>query len=250
MRPREWRHLIVARVCDVVRPWEHGTVVRATDFPTYYAYNFARAEGGDPGLDAEALAAAAEPGLEGLEHRRIEVEDLAAGERLAPGFEAMGWVVERLAFLERGLPPEEREPPAGAALEVGPFAASRPLRAAWQGESIWSDPPEFFAVEEAAAARVGTRSVVASVAGEPAAFSAFAVHGDTMEVELVFALPERRNGGLGAAVVTRALAAGAAEGASHALIEADDNGDSKRLYERLGFRTTWVRYIFTRKPTR
>ena len=60
--------------------------------------------------------------------------------------------------------------------------------------------------------------------------------------------PERRNGGLGGALVSRALEEGAAEGARHALIEADDDGDSKRLYERLGFRTAWTRYSFTRKP--
>src|SRR4051794_4256186 len=163
MRAVEWRHMIAERVCDVVRPWEHGAVVRATDFPTYYQFNFARLEGGDPGLDAEALAAGVEPAFEGLEHRRIDVEDCATGERLAPGFAAMGWVVERLAFLERALPAEERDAPAGATVEVGGFEISRPLRRAWQGESIWSDPPEFFEVEEAAAARIGTRSVVASV---------------------------------------------------------------------------------------
>jgi GNAT superfamily N-acetyltransferase len=122
------------------------------------------------------------------------------------------------------------------------------LRHAWRGESSWGDPPDFFAIEEAAAARVGTRSVVGSLGGEPVGFSAFAAHGDTMEVELVFCLPEGRNGGLGGALVSRALEEGAAEGARHALIEADDDGDSKRLYERLGFRTVWTRYSFTRKP--
>jgi GNAT superfamily N-acetyltransferase len=248
MRAVAWRQLIAERVCDVVRPWEYGTVVRSSDFPSYYQYNLVQVEGGVSGLEADALAAAAEPAFEGLDHRRIEVVDVAAGERLAPGFEAMGWVAERLAFLERELPAGERAAPAGTELEVGSFEASRPLRLAWRGESIWDDPPEFIEVEEAAAARVGTRSVVAWSDGKPSAFSAFVVHGDTMEVELAFALPERRNGGLGAAVISRALAVAAAEGAHHALIEADDDGDSKRLYERLGFCTTWVRYVFTRKP--
>ena len=82
--------------------------------------------------------------------------------------------------------------------------------------------------------------------GEPAGFAAFSVHGDAVEVELVFCLPERRNGGLGGALVATALEAAHAEGARHALIEADDDGDSKRLYERLGFRTVWVRHSFTR----
>ena len=48
--------------------------------------------------------------------------------------------------------------------------------------------------------------------------------------------------------MARALAETHAGGARHALIEADDVGDSKRLYERLGFRTVWVRHVFTRVP--
>ena len=243
-----WRRRLATLVCDEIRPWEHGTVVRSSDLPSYYHYNLILVEGPDPGLDAEALSAAADRELAGLAHRRVELEDLAAGERVRAGFEALGWVVERLAFLERDLPAPTHESPPGASLEVGPFEASRPLRLAWQGESIWGDPPDFVVVEETAAARVGARSVVGWTGGEPAGFSAFSVHGDTMEVELVFCLPERRNGGLGGALVSRALAAGAEEGARHALIEADDDGDSKRLYERLGFRTVWTRYVFTRRP--
>ena len=50
------------------------------------------------------------------------------------------------------------------------------------------------------------------------------------------------------ALVATALETAHAEGARHALIEADDDGDAKRLYERLGFRTVWVRHSFTRKP--
>jgi len=248
MRAMRWRSQVAARVADDMHPWEHGTVVRANDFPTYYHYNFVRVEGPDPGVEAAELAAVADREQAGLRHRRIEVEDVAAGERLREHFAAMGWVVERLAYLERELPAPERPAPADSAIELDTFAATRPLRAAWQGESQWEDGPEFFAVEEAAAARVGTRSAIGYSGGAPAGFAAYAVHGDTMEVELVFCLPERRNAGLGGALVSRALAAGSAGGARHALIEADDHGDSKRLYERLGFRTTWTRYSFTRRP--
>ena len=70
-----WRHGYHAAVCNRVEPWAHGTVARADDVPTYYEYNLARVEGRDPGLEAEALAAAAEPALADLGHRRIEVED-------------------------------------------------------------------------------------------------------------------------------------------------------------------------------
>ena len=242
-----WRHAYHALVCSRIEPWAHGTVVRAPDVPTYYDYNLARAEDGDPGLDAEALAAAAEPALAGLGHRRIEVEDTEGGARLLPGLAAMGWVIERLAFLGRELPgPVFEQTRSHAELRVEGFDASRPLRAAWQGESIWGDPPEFSLIEERVAARRGTRAVVGYLDGEPAGFAAFSVHGDTSEVEMVFCLPERRNGGLGGALVATALETAHAEGARHALIEADDDGDSKRLYERLGFRTGWVRHSFTR----
>jgi len=235
-------------VCSRIEPWPHGTIARAPDVPTYYDYNLARAEHGDPDVDAEALAAAAEPFLADLEHRRIEVEDEAAGDRVAPGFEAMGWLAERLAFLHRELPASPPGGVHGAELRVEPFEASRPLRRAWQGESIWGDPPAFTLIEETVAARRGTRAVVGSLDGEPIGFSAFSVHGDAVEVELVFCLPERRNGGLGGALVAMALATAHAEGARHALIEADDEGEAKRLYERLGFRTVWVRHSFTRRP--
>jgi ribosomal protein S18 acetylase RimI-like enzyme len=66
----------------------------------------------------------------------------------------------------------------------------------------------------------------------------------------VFCLPERRNGGLGGDLVAHALAEAHAAGARYALIEADDEGAAKRLYERLGFRTVWVRHSFTRQPER
>ena len=246
-----WRHGYHAAVCDRVEPWVHGTVVRADDVPTYYEYNLARVEGGPDrisGLDAAALAAAAEPALVDLGHRRIEVEDTEAAARLAPGFAALGWVVERLAFLHRELPGPLPGGAHGAALTVEPFEATRGLRAAWQGESIWGEEAGFGRVEEQVAARRGTRAVIGAHEGVASGFAAFSAHGDTTEVELVFCRPERRNGGLGGALVCRALEEAHAGGARHALIEADDTGDAKRLYERLGFRTVWVRHVFTRKP--
>jgi len=242
-----WRRACHARVCDRVEPWAHGTVVRITELPTFYDYNLARVEGPDPGLSAEELAAAAEPALAGLGHRRIELEDSEAGLGVAGGFARMGWVTERLAYLFREIPP----PPAPeigspADLSIVDFEATRPLRVAWQTESIWGDTPEFALVEEEVARRRGTRAAIARVAGEPVGFAAFSVIGEAVEVELVFVLPERRDGGLGGALVARALAAAAAEGAREAFIEADDVGAAKRLYERLGFRTVWQRSSFTK----
>ena len=79
-----WRHGYHAAVCSRIEPWAHGTIARAPDVPSYYDYNLARVEGArthPASPTAEALAAAAEPCLAGLDHRRIEVEDEAAGAR-------------------------------------------------------------------------------------------------------------------------------------------------------------------------
>ena len=243
-----WRHGYHAAVATRLLPWAHGTVVRADDVPGYYEYNLARVEGRDPRLDAAALAAAAEPALADLGHRRIEVEDTAAAARLAPGFAELGWVVERLAFLHRELPAAPPGGTHGAELRTEGFEATRGLREVWQGDSIWGDEGDFALVEEQVAGRRGTRAAVGYLEGAPAGFAGFSAQGDTVEIETVFCLPERRNGGLGGALVARALEEGHAAGARHALIEADDDGNSKRLYERLGFRTVWVRHVFTRVP--
>jgi GNAT superfamily N-acetyltransferase len=241
-----WRHGSHARVCDRLERWEHGTVVRATDLPTYYDYNLARVEGPDPRLGAGELAAAAEPALAGLGHRRVEVDDEAAGTRLRDGFARMGWTTERFAFLQRELPGPPVAVPSGTELRVEGFEASRSLRTAWQTESIWNETPEFAFVEEAVGRRRGTRATVGYSGGEPIGFAAFSATGNAVEVELVFCLPERRNGGLGGALVAHALAVAEAGGAREAFIETDDDGASKRLYERLGFRTVWRRHSFTK----
>ena len=121
---------------------------------------------------------------------------------------------------------------------------------AWQGETPFEEQESFAFLEETAAARRGARAVVGYVDGEPAGFAAYSAAAGTVEVELVFCLPERRGGGLGGALVARALADAIAAGATEQFIEADDDGDSKRLYERLGFRTVWRRHVFTRAPMR
>ena len=38
-------------------------------------------------------------------------------------------------------------------------------------------------------------------------------------------------------------------GASETFIVADDEGDPKRLYQRLGFRPVWIQHEFTRRPS-
>ena len=57
--------------------------------------------------------------------------------------------------------------------------------------------------------------------------------------------PALRGRGTGGALVAAAARAG---GASETFIVADDEGDPKRLYLRLGFRPVWIQHEFTRRP--
>ena len=100
-----WRHRSHGLVCDVVEPWEHGTAVRCTAHPGFWDYNSLRLEGPDPGASADDLAAIADRVQDGLRHRRIEIEDEAAGVRLRPGFDRLGWRTTRLVWLGRAASP-------------------------------------------------------------------------------------------------------------------------------------------------
>jgi GNAT superfamily N-acetyltransferase len=231
-------------VCDVIEPWEHGTAVHCTDHPGFWDYNCLRLEGPDPGVSAEALAAVAERLQEGLRHRRLDIEDEAAGARLRPGFERLGWHVTRLIWLALS------EPPPGPDFEEVPFSATRPLRLDWaRADQLAAGEAEFERqadAEEDVAARRGVRALIArDDAGGPAGYVTFLSDGDTAEVEQAYVTPALRGRRTGGGLVAAAARAG---GASETFIIADDEGDPKRLYQRLGFRPVWIQYEATRRP--
>jgi hypothetical protein len=90
-RARAWRHSMHAAVCDVLEPWAHGTVARATRYESYWDLNVVRVEDDDPAMTVEELIAFSDDALAGLAHRRIDVEHIGAGERVRADFEARGW---------------------------------------------------------------------------------------------------------------------------------------------------------------
>ena len=236
-----WRRSDHARICDVVEPHEYGTSVQCTFMPTFWFFNSLRVEGPDTGVSADGLVHAADVVQGHLAHRLVEVEDEAAGRRLRPGFEALGWAAERLAWLEL-----EGVPAGAPELEEVPFPETRPLRLEWASGSLWDTDPEarerFSEHEDRTAELRGSRALLAP---GHIGFVSFRRDGDTAEIEQVFVTESQRGRGIGGALVTAAVhAAGAAE----TYIVADDNGDSKRLYERLGFRLVWIQHVFTRRP--
>jgi GNAT superfamily N-acetyltransferase len=236
-----WRHAEHARICDVIEPHEYGTSVQCTFMPTFWFFNSLRVEGPDTGVSADALVHAADVVQGHLAHRLVEVEDEAAGARLRPGFEALGWAAEALAWLRL-----EGQAPDGPQAREVPYPETRALRLEWAADSPWGVDLEtarrFSEHEDRAAELRGSRALLAPGG---AGFVSFRREGDTAEIEQVFVTESERGRGLGGALVTAAVHAA---GAPETYIVADNEGDSKRLYERLGFREVWIQHVFTRKP--
>jgi GNAT superfamily N-acetyltransferase len=236
-----WRRAEHARICDVIEPHEYGTSVQCTFMPTFWFFNSLRVEGPDTGASADALVHAADVLQGHLAHRLVEVEDEAAGARLRPGFEALGWAAEALAWLRL-----EGQAPDGPQAREVPYPETRALRLEWAADSPWGADLEtarrFSEHEDRTAELRGSRALLAP--GD-AGFVTFHREGDTAEIEQVFVTESQRGHGIGGALVTAAIRAA---GAPETLIVADAEGDSKRLYERLGFREVWVQHVFTRRP--
>jgi ribosomal protein S18 acetylase RimI-like enzyme len=243
-------------VCDVFRPWAHGTVVLATRYPSYYDYNVVRVED-EPPLSAGELAAYAEEALAALSHRRLDFDVLAAGEAARAELVALGWRATRLLWMRH-------EPAAAAAaaapaaaggrtrealvvrLEEVPYDAVLELRLTWHAEDFGATNAEELehyrtAGKEVAISR-GARVFALRERDRPIAFAQLERLGSAAEVSQVYVHPDHRGRGLGTALTRAAIdAAGDVE---DLWITADDDDRAKDLYARLGFRPAWTSMEF------
>jgi GNAT superfamily N-acetyltransferase len=242
-RARAWHHARHADICDVIRPWQHGTVVRATRYPSYYDFNLVRVEQ-DPQMDAAALAEIADEALEGLEHRRIDVEVMDCADRLLPDFGADGWRWLRMVLMRY-----EGSPAAvsSAPVEEVPYDAAHELRVLRHREDFPEEDARGYHEEaREVALRRGTRVLAHVAGGMPVAFAALERSGDGAEISSLYVRPERRGRGLGTALTRAAIRT--AGDVRDLWIGADDDGRPKELYARLGFRPAWSVLELTRLP--
>jgi predicted GNAT family acetyltransferase len=240
---RAWQHATQHAVCDVVEPWEHGAVVRATRYPTYFDYNAVRVEE-DPGMSAEALAAFADEALAGLSHRRMDIEVLDVGERLRPEFERMGWLTQRLVWMRH----EQAPPPAPEIqVEESSFDDVIDLREAWLREDFPDLQVGDHFVEAREVARIHDARVLAvRDSGVPVAYAQLERAGGSAEIAQVYVRADHRGRGLGTAVTRAAIeAAGDVE---DLWIVADDEARAKDIYARLGFTPVWRAVELLRLP--
>lgn len=230
-------------VCDVVEPWEHGTVMRATRYPSYYDYNVVWVEG-DPGLSADELIATADAGLAGLEHRRIDFDLVEAADPVRADLEAAGWEATRLLWmLHQGpLPPG----PTLAVEEVD-YDSVLELRHTWHSEDFPDvDSRSYLANAREISMTRAVQVIAAGEDGEPVGFAQLERADGAAEINQVYVRPEYRGSGRGTAMTRAAVEA--AGDVDDLWIVADDEGRPKELYARLGFRPAWTSIEFLRVP--
>jgi GNAT superfamily N-acetyltransferase len=220
----------------VIEPWEHGTVVRASRYPTYYDFNLVRVER-DPGMSASELIEFADVALAGLDHRRFDFEVIEAADPLRAEFEAAGWKTTRLLWMRH-----EAAPPPGPAIAVEevPYDAVDELRVTWHQEDFPEvNPASYHASAREVALTRGAQvlAVRDPGGGEPIAFAQLERDAGSAEITQVYVHPDHRGGGRGTAMTRAAIEA--ASDAEDLWIAADDEDRPKQLYARLGFIPIW-----------
>jgi GNAT superfamily N-acetyltransferase len=242
-RARAWLHAFQSVVCDVHEPWEHGTVVRASRYPTYWDFNVVRVED-DAELGMDELVSFADEALAGLEHRRIDFEVVGAADRLRAGFEAAGWKASRLVWMRHdGSTPPGR----GLRVERVPYDAVRELRRGWIVEDFPTfDPTTHLDEDREVAMKRGAELFAVLEDDAPVAFTQLERVGGGAEITDVYVHPDHRGTGLGTALTAAAIEA--AGEVDDLWIIADDEGRPKELYARLGFRPAWTTMDFLRPP--
>jgi len=242
-RAREWVHAAQAAVCDVIEPWEHGAVARATHYPTYWDYNVVRVED-DVAMTADEVERVADTLLDGLAHRRVGFEFAARGEPIREELERRGWKATRLVWmLHAGAPPAR----TGLDVEQVHYDTVRHLRLAWLNEDFPTiDVTDHLEEAKEVDVKRDPQVFAAFEDGRPIGFTEFARAGGSAEISSVFVDREHRGRGLGTAMTKAAI--GAAGEVDDLWIVADDEDRPKELYRRLGFRPVWKLVDLLRLP--
>ena len=251
-RALAFEYAITDRGATSLTPFRWGTVVLDGRFPDRFDSNYLRTAGALSGVSAEQLAAEADRILGGAwcEHRKVFIDDAEAGERLAPQFLELGWIVDREVVMVHGLEPD-REVDTSWVEELD-WRSIRPAievtirREPWGGteEAVRMLADHRATLRETANARWFAARVDGIVASHCELYS----DGRTAQIEDVATLDEYRGRGLARAVVTCAIREARVGGHDFVFLFADDDDWPKELYIKLGFQAVGVLHRFTRVP--
>jgi GNAT superfamily N-acetyltransferase len=220
-------------------PSPHGVGLLDPELPDVWSRNFMLANPGLEHASAANLAAEADRmlGEIGARHRKVEVFDADAGDRLEPGFRDLGWNAECDVIM---VARRDADRPVDTSI-VDEVTVDDLLPAWTEG---WLSDPDVLGrdvVRQLVESRrrlggvVGTRFFAARVDGEVASYCELYSDGSTAQIENVLTLERFRNRGLARATVSRALEEAQHVGHNLIFLIADRGDWPRKLYEKLGF---------------
>jgi ribosomal protein S18 acetylase RimI-like enzyme len=231
-------------------PFAYGTARFDERVPRRWDSNFLLVEQLTDDVTAADLAEEAEriQGGAGLQHRKLEVRDEAAGGRLEPAFRALGWTVNRHVLMALHRNPDRRADSVVA--EEVELEALRGPRTEQLRSYEWAEDADVLAqLHEAKrlfTAQVETRFFAVLEEGRPVSWTDLYLAGETAQIEDVGTLEAYRGRGYARAVVLRAAQEARTAGADLVFLVADDEDWPKELYRKLGFDELGRVYEFLR----
>ena len=234
------------RTAEEIRPFQWGRALINRRLNLVHDANYLLADQVDGATTDELIDAAERMQAElGLEHRRINVDDQAAADRMANQFEARGYLPERFVIMAhlRG-----HEPPIdqGSVVEAD-WPQIRSARSIARRLEPWATPAlveQLLEYHERHAQLVPTRYFAALADGRVVSSCELRAEGTVAQIETVETLPEFRQRGLARAVVSTAL--DAARGHDLIFLVADKNDWPQQLYRKLGFEDVGLETRFLR----
>lgn len=236
------------RCATSITSFDGGVLLCRPELPLVWALNFARLHRGARPTDAAELAALVRslPWPDLVPHRKVVVNDEAAGRRLAAGFRGLGWEVERLLFMELAGPAPTIEQGASVR-EVSPEERAVALvdYLPQVGDKYAPDVlDQLIASRGVVEDAVEARRFGAFVDGKLASLCELYLEDGTAQIENVTTATPYRRRGLSKAVVTSAIAEARAAGGDFLFLIADADDWPKEMYARLGFEPIGVTYEF------
>lgn len=238
-----------ARLSAEVGTWRWGTSYLHPPLPKVWDLNLLRIDGDAPEATAEAVAGAAEEVMGGVAaYRRVWVPDGSTGERLAPGFEDLGWETDVHVVMVHRRPPN-RIVDTSEVEEVGdlawPARVEQLCSYEWHEDDVIDQLRRLYdmTVKAASMRDFGIRRD-----GKAISFAMLLSDGRTGQIEDVATLEPYRAQGLSWAVMSRVIAE------SRALYDltflvADDRDWPKGFYRKLGFDPLARHYYFLKRPS-
>jgi GNAT superfamily N-acetyltransferase len=220
-------------------PSPYGVAHLNADLPRVWSRNYLFADRDLGAVTATELAAETDRilGAAGLAHRKVELVDEEAGDRLEPQFRELGWEIECAVVMVANREPD-RDVDTSIVDEVSIEELMPVWSLGWQADPRVQDAEVVRQLVEnrrVMAEAVDTRFFAGRVDGEIGSYCELYSEPDIGQIEDVLTLERFRNRGLARATVMRALAASREARHELTFLLAVRDDWPKELYEKLGF---------------